>query len=386
MNIPIAMPVGAGVRAMTDVPAAGPAATVTAMKSELDLLRSVVCIPSPSGHEQALGEFLAGRMARLGLRTELDGAGNFHATAGTGDGPTIMLLGHLDTVPGTLPVRADGDILHGRGTVDAKGPLAAMLCAAVRLGDSFPGRLEVVGAVDEEGGSRGARYLRDGPAPDALIIGEPSGAGRIGIGYKGILRFRLEVDRPPAHTSSPERGAAEVVADLWPRVRALLTAADDDGAPAFERAAPSVVSVTGGLQAAELTVSCRVPPGFDAIGVQERLARLPGLSRLAVIESVPAVRSARTDPVVRAFGPAIRRCTGQAPRTTVKLGTSDWNVVNAAWPVPTAAYGPGDSRLCHTDQEQLSMTEYLTAVDVLTEALPRLARDLAALVPSGALT
>ena len=75
----------------------------------------------------------AREMARRGLRAHIDAAGNAVGEIGT-EGPLVVLLGHMDTAPGHVPVRREGDLLYGRGAVDAKGPLAAFICAAARLG------------------------------------------------------------------------------------------------------------------------------------------------------------------------------------------------------------------------------------------------------------
>ena len=78
----------------------------------------------------ALADYLAVAMADLGFQAHIDGVGNVIGVLERGPGPTLMLLGHLDTVPGQLPVRSEHGRLYGRGAVDAKGPLAAMICAA----------------------------------------------------------------------------------------------------------------------------------------------------------------------------------------------------------------------------------------------------------------
>ncbi|MEW2500984.1 [LysW]-lysine hydrolase [Amycolatopsis sp. NPDC047767] len=357
---------------------------ITDPSGAVSLLREMVGLRSFSGSERELATWLVRRLTGAGLRSWLDEAGNVHAVAGSEDGPELMLLGHLDTVPGEVPVRVEGDVLHGRGAVDAKGPLAAFLCAAARLDGRIPARVHVVGAVDEERTSTGARHLvRSMPAPDAVVIGEPSGADAVGVGYKGMLRYRLDVRRPSAHTSSPDATAAEVAAAHWARACDWLDLAYSGTSARFDQASLALVRIEGDLETAELEVSCRVPPDFDV----ERFAGLlrewaPG-DRVTVHESVPAVRSSRTDPVVRALSAAIRG-GGFRPGTKLKLGTSDWNVVGPVWDVPVAAYGPGDSKLCHTPEEHLSLTEYLRAVDVLTEALPRLAGALRPVVTAGA--
>lgn len=349
---------------------------------ETALLRALVDIPSVSGTEASVAAFLAGYMDRLGFETRIDGAGNVHGAVGNPDGPELLLLGHMDTVPGEVPVRLSGDVLYGRGTVDAKGPLAAMVCAAARLADRTDARIVVVGAVDEERTSVGARHLAGLMRPDAVVIGEPSGAACVGIGYKGVFRFRMTAEQPAAHTSSPEPTAAEIVADFWFSVRDWLVRRYGPGdgqaaVPLFDQALPSVVAMGGGLERAWIEVSCRVPVHFDAAAFRGVLDALAGGRRITVVENVEAVRSSRTDPVVKALSAAIRE-TGARPVPKLKLGTADWNVVGPVWGVPTAAYGPGDSRYCHTENEHIALPEYLTAIDVLTAALPRLAASPAA--------
>src|SRR5689334_19890687 len=95
------------------------------------LLEQMLRIPSFSGQEGALARFLAAEMRRLGLDAYVDEAGN--AVGEVGAGPQVVLLGHIDTVPGVVPVRVAGGKLYGRGAVDAKGPFAAFVAAAARL-------------------------------------------------------------------------------------------------------------------------------------------------------------------------------------------------------------------------------------------------------------
>ncbi|MEV0988600.1 M20/M25/M40 family metallo-hydrolase [Streptomyces sp. NPDC049949] len=353
---------------------------------ETALLRSLVDVPSVSGTEAAVGSFLAASMDRLGFDTHVDAVGNVHGSVGPADGPHLLLLGHMDTVPGEVPVRLSGDVLYGRGTVDAKGPLAAMVCAAARLAGRTDARITVVGAVDEERTSVGARHLAGLMRPDAVVIGEPSGATCVGIGYKGVFRFRMTAEQPAAHTSSPEATAAEIVADFWFGVREWLLQRYGPGTASalFDQALPSVVAMGGGLEEAWIEVSCRVPVHFDAAAFRAALDELAGGRRITVVEHVEAVRSSRTDPVVKALSAAIRE-SGARPAAKLKLGTADWNVVGPVWGVPTAAYGPGDSRYCHTEDEHIALPEYLTAIDVLTAALPRLAQSVALRTTTGAL-
>jgi LysW-gamma-L-lysine carboxypeptidase len=81
-----------------------------------------------------------------------------------------MLLGHIDTVTGDIGVRIDGDVLYGRGAVDAKGPLAAFASAAAQSLIPDGWRVVVIGAVEEEiASSTGAHHARECFAPDLCI-------------------------------------------------------------------------------------------------------------------------------------------------------------------------------------------------------------------------
>ncbi|HET8986460.1 MAG TPA: M20/M25/M40 family metallo-hydrolase, partial [Trueperaceae bacterium] len=90
----------------------------------------------------------------------VDEAGNAVGHWGRG-GPHLWLLGHIDTVPGSIDVRMCDGVLHGRGTVDAKGSFCAFVAAVARLPAALADRLTVtlIGAVGEEApGSVGAMH------------------------------------------------------------------------------------------------------------------------------------------------------------------------------------------------------------------------------------
>jgi [amino group carrier protein]-lysine/ornithine hydrolase len=340
----------------------------------VQMLHRMVEIASVTGEETELANYLVKQMTSLGMAARRDDAGNVVAQAGDRDGPTIMLLGHMDTVPGGPAVRLHDGVLHGRGAVDAKGPLATMIFAAARA-RLTGARVVVAGAVGEEGSSPGARHLLSGPAPDALVIGEPSGVDGVVIGYKGIIRLTLDVARPPAHTSAPADKAVEVAADFWHDLREHLARMYPAGRM-FDRAVPALVGLDGDIAQARATISCRLPPGFDLAAFRAWLTDRAKGDTISVTEELPAIRSARTDPVVRELSAAVRR-SGKMPVAKVRLGTSDMNVVLPVWSVPAAAYGPGSSRLAHSDDERLDLTDYLTAIDVLTDAVRSLAGVLA---------
>lgn len=339
-----------------------------------DLLQAMVSIPSPSGQERDLAVLLRDSMADLGLRSRIDEVGNVIGEIGDGEGPRILLLGHLDTVPGQLPVNRSGGEIHGRGAVDAKGPLATMITAAARAHPT--GRLVVAGVVEEEvATSAGARHLlRTLEPPDAIIVGEPTGWTGVGIGYRGCIRLDVTAQRPATHSSSPESKAVEVVADLWSDLRAHLRG-QHPGAGLFDSATATLLSLHGDGELARAAISCRVPAGFDFMAFDTYVKGMREFAEVQVVERVAAVERDRSDPVVRALTTAIR-AAGARPTLKQKSGTSDMNVVNGNWPVPMAAYGPGDSKLDHTHHEHVTEAELVRGVDVLVSATETLGRAL----------
>lgn len=352
-----------------------------------ELLRTAVATPSPSGREQAVvGRLLAALRGRVDEAAR-DGAGNLVARCG--DGPlSVLFLGHVDTVPGEVPGGERDGRLYGRGAVDAKGPLCAALAATAALRGEASRRLtvRVVGAVGEEApGSVGARHVaRVLPAPDLLVICEPSGWDAVTLGYKGHLRARLSCERPGGHSAGPEATAADRLVDALAVLRRAVERAQDAsaGGRAFEALQLAVLDLRhehdGLRERSAATVGVRLPPAWPPERFEALLAATPlgeGIER-RTIESVPAVRGPRDSALARAFRVAIRG-EGGRPRAVVKTGTSDWNVVAGAWPVPTIAYGPGDAALDHAPDEHIAWSDFDAAVRVLANVLARLAGDAA---------
>lgn len=343
----------------------------------LALLEQMLRIPSVSGHEGPLARFLVDQMARLGLHSRIDGAGN--AVGEAGEGPTIVLLGHIDTVPGEVPVRVVDRALYGRGAVDAKGPFAAFVAAAARLlaRGRLRARLVLVGAVEEEAASsKGAHYVIDQYAPAACVIGEPSGWDRLTLGYKGRLLVEGRWEQPMAHSAGREVAVPERAVGFWNAVVALCDERNTGKERLFDRLLPSLRSIASGSDGltdwAELTIGLRLPPGVAPAVLANEVEALATGGRLSFRGGCPAYQGEKNTPLVRAFLKGVR-ASGGTPGFLLKTGTSDMNVVGPAWGCPILAYGPGDSNLDHTPEEHVLIDEYLRAIDVLETALVQLA-------------
>ncbi len=372
----------------------------------VELLRRLVSIPSLSGREQEASRFLAEWLERQGARAFVDEAGS--AVGQFGSGPReILLLGHIDTFPGHIPVRIEGNILHGRGSVDAKGPLCAFAAAAgeVEIPDRW--KITVVGAVEEEcATSKGARHIvaqrkKAGATPFCCLIGEPSHWDRLTLGYKGRLLAEINLCAPLAHSGGPEMLPAEKGVELWRLISDGCRARNEqNGASSpFECLSPSLRSIRSRdddcYGHVTLSLGFRLPAWESPEELRSDLAdwlrdwkpvfpadRMEAESRtegspepkLEIFLSGDEVcwKGNKSNPLVQSFLAAIRQSGGQ-PRFVLKTGTSDLNVLGPAFPqMPIAAYGPGDSSLDHTPDECLDLSEYQRSIEILKEVLKKL--------------
>jgi LysW-gamma-L-lysine carboxypeptidase len=338
---------------------------------------------SPSGDESEAVSWLVEHMRTLGFtRAYADRAGN--AVGVMGDGISqVVLLGHIDTVAGEIPVKtvdAAGDIhLYGRGSVDAKGPLAVFVDAAAQVGP-LPGvQWLVIAAVDEERDSLGARSILNTYKPSAAIIGEPSRWDRVAIGYKGSARADVTVRRPMTHTASSGETAPEIAVRVWNQIAGWAETFNQHRSRTFDQVTPTLIGFSSLRESYEETaalhIGVRLPVGFTPSGWYDQLRSMASALGAEVSPTgfpVPAYRAERNSPLVRAFLGGIR-AVGGVPGFVVKTGTADINIVAPAWNCPAVAYGPGDSNLDHTPDEHISLNEYHKSLDVLKTVLQRLA-------------
>ena len=362
-------------------------------ESAIELVRGLVAIPSLSRQESAASAWLVEQMRGAGYdRAYVDEAGNAVGELGDAHASrTIVLLGHIDTVPGNIPVRIENDLLYGRGSVDAKGPLATFVAGAARFGSAAAKaaglHVVVVGAVEEEAAtSKGARFIAkrfngtNAPAPGACIIGEPSHWNRITLGYKGRLLLDFTADQPMAHTAGPDASVASVVVDFWNWVTAHAAKANEGKDKVFDQLSPSlrrfITSANEEIHdVVDAQFAWRLPVGFDAEQFMTELRTVAsGFSRTTFDLKFRGYekpwKGDRNNALVRSFLAGLRTVDASEKLGFVlKTGTSDMNVVGPVWHCPIVAYGPGDSSLDHTPNEHLSVDEYWKAVNVIEETL-----------------
>ncbi|SEN37001.1 ArgE/DapE family deacylase [Nonomuraea pusilla] len=221
---------------------------------------------------------------------------------GAGGGRSLMLNGHLDTVGlagydgDPLSPRRDDGRMHGRGTFDMKGGLAAMMVAAARAaaGGRVRGDVLLACVADEEHGSFGTEEVLESFTADAAIVTEPSHL-QVTLAHKGFAWFEVEIAGRAAHGSRPDLGV-----DAIAKAGHFLVALEDLGArlaagPAHPLLGTGTVHaslIQGGEELSTYPARCRVwlerrtVPGESAAAVEAELTAV--LDRLAA--AVPGFR------------------------------------------------------------------------------------------------
>jgi len=343
--------------------------------SEFDTLIGLVSQYSPSGQERGAGEWLVGRMKSLGYDAFVDESGNAVGRLGQGQ-KQVVLLGHIDTVPGEIAVHIDDRVLYGRGSVDAKGPLACFVDAAASLGPKEEWQYVVIGAVEEERDSEGARFVVNQYKPDFAIIGEPNQWDRVALGYKGSAWANITVKRRQAHTASGEETAAEAAVEAWLKIKAYVDSCNMDKQRVFDKLLLTLRGIDSGSndfeQWARLKVGVRLPMEISPEDWYTKLGEIVGEAEVEPVGfAIPAWECEKNTPLVRAFLGGIRSEGGE-PRFVYKTGTADLNIVAPVWKCPAVVYGPGDSSLDHTPNEHILLADYSKSVQVLSRALIKL--------------
>jgi succinyl-diaminopimelate desuccinylase len=372
---------------------------VFARLAERDLGQAVaglVATPSenPPGGEDAMAAALAELAAGWGLDAQVEpvaeGRSNVRVTAGAPAACDVLMVGHLDTVPAdpagwTVEPFAgqvvDGEV-WGRGSVDMKGGLAAMLAALAALHDVAPelaARVQLYGVAGEEVDCLGSHTLAAGgrlPAARCLVVGEPTDL-QVVAAHKGALRLEVVVHGRAAHGARPELGANAVTA--MARVVAACAALELPALaphPLLGPATLSVNEISGGTAAnvvpdrCRATLDIRTLPGHDhdrIRGLVERaVARgLDGLDgvtgEVALLNEAAPVGTDLDDALVAAALAAASAAGGRAGVGGAAF-FSDASVLQPALAgVPTILFGPGAVERMHQVDEHVAVADLHTA-------------------------
>jgi succinyl-diaminopimelate desuccinylase len=307
------------------------------------------------------------------------------ATVGAQDGPTIVLHGHIDVVPGDdgqFTPRVDGDRLYGRGAYDMKGGLAAMMAATCRLASQDAVKVHFVCVSDEEtseeDGIRASDHIvRQGYTGDFAITGEPTNL-HIGIQAKGVLALRIEVHGRSAHGSTPWLGDNAVLkaVDVFRGIETLpFTRESSD---MFDRPSISLGRILGGdainrvPDHCAIDVDIRYLPGQDAEEILAGIGALDGAEVAHVFHREPIVVE-RENRHVQLLADAVLNVTTLEESIAVgRDGTSDViSFIKAG--TPGVEFGPaGEGH--HGPEEWVSIDSlgrYRDALIQFVESIPR---------------
>lgn len=342
------------------------------------VLRSVSTY-SPSEKEGQFAKLIESELSIKGFDPKIDVAGNVICDYGTGN-PSILLCGHMDTVPGELPVKNENGEIYGRGACDAKGPLLSLLFAFEELAsEKTEMRLIFAAVTGEELTSVGlSELIKNNVKSDYAIFGEPGGASRITIGYRGHLPLRLEVITPEVHASAPKltTNAVELLFELYNSMKLELDAVSSHST---DRISASLTEISGGSAhnvipgKVNASVDVRIPVGFSNEEAMNKINGAVAACREAnpsakitvtVGDSTSPYRVRLDSPLVRAASRSILR-TGNKPQMVTKSGTGDMNTYALAFGIDSITYGPGDAKLSHTSEEHVNFNEILACSAVI---------------------
>jgi acetylornithine deacetylase len=391
----------------------------------VSLLQELVRVPSVTGEEGAVGAVVGRAFSERGLdvdtweatreeaepyrdhvgeQSSYENRPNVAGTKrGTGDGRSILLNAHTDTVdPGDptawkgdpLSGNLEGDLLYGRGSCDMKGGLVTHLVALDALSDlglGLRGDVIVAATVGEENGGLGAlsTVLR-GYRADAAIITEPTRLALVPA-QGGSLVFRLRIPGRSAHAAVRDEGvsALEKFVPIFENLRELEQERNGVLSHPLYDAVRNKVPINIGVVRAGNWAST-VPESLVAEG---RVGLIPGeevdpfkdlvSERIATVaERDPWLREHPPElewfggqfapaeiepdaPICEAVKEAHERVTGEAPAVVGVPYGADMRLFIHFGGIPCVMYGAGDVNVAHAPDEHISINELLTATSTL---------------------
>ena len=325
----------------------------------LELTKTLMEIPSVTGNEKAIGEFLSSHLASLGYRVERQSVSTdrFNLSAFAGDA-RVFLCTHIDTVPPpTIPIREDEDFLYGRGACDTKGIIAAMLEAGDRVrqeGVTGFGYLFLVGEETDSIGAKVANTLKWDS--EYVIVGEPT-QNKLARAQKGTMMINLTAAGRACHSGYPEHGtsAIRVLMDLINDCEK----ADWGNDPVLGKGTFNTGTFQGG-QAANI-----VPPSASAsmmirtveprAQVEEKMRRIVG--------------NRATMEIVGASDPLPLHVVDGFETTVVSFGSDAPHLTNTG---KRLLIGPGTILDAHTAGEKISKRELMEGVGLYERLVRKL--------------
>lgn len=358
------------------------------MMDPVQLAQELIRIPSPAGEERDLADFLLSQLRGF-CEVERGPLGTVLGRIQRGNGPSVLITGHMDTVPageGWSVPPFSGEIregfLYGRGAVDMKGSIAAQIVGAAQAAPAVQGRLYLLYVPHEETAEGVAlgRVLDMVGAVDVVILGEPTDL-RLGLGHRGRAVLRLFTLGRAAHASMPELGENAIEKMLYALGHALRTPLPEDPVLGQGSVAPVFLSADGQGPVIPNRCVClldrRVILGETEASV---LADYQGIGAEVTVEEAE-VRFYTGEVVrVKLFFPAwymepehpwvqrVSRTLGSPPFRIWRFSTDGVESCGRRG-LPTLGFGPGDERLAHQADERLPVADLQRAASAYARLL-----------------
>lgn len=350
---------------------------VLQLTQQLISIKSITDSPNESKPIKIISEILnknnisykiIGKGSKLNLVSEI------------GSGKKLLLLNsHFDVVPaGELLFKPTirGGRLYGRGSVDAKGPLASMIMAFLELSQQkLDGKVALCCVCDEENaGFFGTKVLAEkGISAKYHIFGEPTGFN-IFIAEKGFLRLRITVLGKEAHAAFPESGvnAIEVMSSI---IQELLNLKFDIVHPLLTKPSMSLGVINGGKKVNIVAGKCELD--ID-------IRYLPSQSKAKIIHEIKQIVSSYGKGAVDliSYGePCETRLDSPLVKAAQKVYLSDVQGVNFATDArfyknrDFIICGPGNPKLAHQKEEHIVISDLYKAVKRYKEIVLSIVSD-----------
>jgi len=372
------------------------------------LLRELVCIESenPPGNEADCARFVHDWFREREIDAELltepyPDRPQVAATVGSGE-PTVVLNGHLDTVPVGDPALWEhppfggervGDRIYGRGSADMRAGLTIAMLAMADLGETLsPGDGTVVfhGAIGEETGAPGTRALLEAGYDGTYgVVLEPTDF-RVATRAKGLVCYTVTVHGEASHASRPDQGdnavllAQPVIDAITDYDRRLRQRTDELVGSAYANVTEFAADVGGNLGVlpgtAELVLDRRLLPGESASDAEREVAAL--LDEVGTEHGVELSFEQR-----QRYAPAAVPTDCRLARLFRRHTSSYRSGVEAPWGIEAATdvrnlvhdagmeaitWGPGSLAQAHTVDESVGLTAVTDGYAVLRDALVEL--------------
>lgn len=353
----------------------------------VEILKKVLEIYSPSYEEQEISSYIFSKLRDLGFDSvSTDGVRNVVGKISKNNGKRLMLCGHMDTVPGKIPVKVEDNKIYGRGAVDAKSALVAMMIAASNIKELLDsGEILFAAVTREEADGAGINELiKNKVIADYAIFGEPSGTNGVTVGYKGKLDVRIKTTSyNVGHSSMPWvfENAIDYTFKFVESLRNNLENKKDF----FDSVTICPTKIIGGEannvtpKYCEINLDVRVPPSISALNcaklIEKETNEFNLKSKNVKVEvefygdAIDAYQISVNNPLVRSLIRAIIEVIGRPIKVIKKSGTCDINSYYSALKVSSVSYGPGDSKLSHTELEYVNIDDFLNSIKILEKAL-----------------